>query len=137
MEKTIRFEMRVPVEDHARMTAYAVRHNLYSTTGRKTGDPAIGAAVLRIFAEEAKQYEKAPTLLARSKEDPKGTRDLMLCALKLSDGNAESARAALAYTLHRDEPVSEGDWRRTVEALKMGEEIRRRWPAKTAKKGET
>ncbi len=129
-EDTIRLEVRTTATTRADLEAIATGRGLIVTTGKCTGQPALGAAIAALVAEEKARIGSQPTLLALAKEDPDRARDLMLSAMKLGGGNSESARAALAYVVGRLDPVSERDWRSARDLLRLSDEIRRLWPTK-------
>ena len=125
-----RLEINISPKAREALERIAVCRDLMATTGKRTGKPALGRVVEVLAIEEAAKIDREPTLLAFSKAEPERAKALMLAALVLGDGNSESARAALAYSIQRSSPVSERDWRSARDLLGLGDEIRKRWPTR-------
>ncbi len=125
-----RVNTRIPADLYGALEGMAEARGLILTEGRGKDSAAIGQTLAALIREEAERVAKQPTLLALAKTEPEKARDLMLCAMKLGGGNAESARAALAYVVGRSDSVSERDWRSARDLLGMAEEIKRLWPTK-------
>lgn len=73
---------------------------------------------------EARAERGRVTLLAQAGSAPIQVREKILAALVVHDGNATGARKLLG--------AAEGDWRRAIDALALGDEIAKRWPARRA-----
>jgi len=123
-----RVNTRIPAAEYEALEGMARRRGLILTEGKGQGDPAIGQTLAAIIREEVERTAKEPTLLGLAKADPDKARALMIAAMTLGDGNAESARAAMAHVVGRSDAVSERDWRSARDLLGMAEEIKKRWP---------
>lgn len=89
------------------------------------GRPNVSGAVKHVqdFFESHAEGQAA-TLAARAISEPKATREKIRAALTIADGNVSEAARTL--------DVSRGDFIRATEALDMGPEIAKRYPAKGA-----